>query len=228
MKAIIFLRDKLGDVCSWLSTAFLAYTVLIIVLEVILRYIFGHSIVWSGASARYCTIWSVMFMASVLVKDDDLIRADFFDQFLPKGFLKIRDVIYQLITAVIFALLFYFGLQFAKNGSTLKITFTNVSIFWAYLAVPVGAALMAIQFILRTIVQIHDLITGEHNDPRYLREQAERIAREKAIAEAEAEAAAVEAEVEAELEAEHHAVHIAEQSAEQNAGQDAEQTGGEQ
>lgn len=196
MKAIIFLRDKLGALCSGLSTVFLAFTVVIIVVEVVLRYIFGHSIVWSGAAARYATIWSVMLMASVLVKDDDLIRADFFDQFLPKGFLKIRDVIYQLITAVIFALLFYYGLKFAQNGSTLKITYTDISIFWAYLAVPVGAALMALQFILRTIVQIHDLITGEHNDPRYLREQAEKEARARAIAEAEAEAAATAAQAE--------------------------------
>ena len=201
MKAIYFLRDKLGDVCTALSTLFLFYTVVIIVLEVVLRYIFGHSIVWSGASARYATIWSVMFMASVLIKDDDLIRADFFDQFLPKPFLKVRDIIYQVITAVIFALLFWYGLKFAQNGSTLKITYTNISIFWAYLAVPVGAALMAIQFVLRAIVQVHDLITGEHNDVRYLREQAESLAREQAIAEAKAEAEAIEAQVEATEEA---------------------------
>ena len=163
MKAVHFLRDKLAGICKVMSVIFLAYCCGIIVLEVILRFGFGSGIVWSGASARYAVIWSVMLMASVLIRDDDLIRADFFDSFLPKSFLKVRDIIYQIVTACIFLLLTYYGYKFALNGQSLNITYTNISIFWAYLAVPVGAALMMLQFVLNIIIKANELFFGDKN-----------------------------------------------------------------
>ena len=163
MKAVLFIRNALGKLCEWTSMLFLLYSCVIITVEVFLRYIFKSGIVWSGASARYAVIWSIMLMGSVLIKDDDLIRADFFDSLLPKVFLKFRDIIYQIITFVIFCLLVYFGWKFAQNGARSVITYTNISMFYVYLAVPVGAAFMAIQFLLNVIIKFYHLITG--NDP---------------------------------------------------------------
>lgn len=165
MKVIVSLRNKCAALCAALSTVFLIYCAVIIVVQVVMRYVFGTGIVWSEAIARYTIIWSIMLMGSVLIKDDDLIRADFFDTMLPKAFLKVRDIIYQIFIFAIFCLLVYFGYKFALNGQSLDITYTKISVFWAYIAVPAGAALMALQFLFNVIIKFYTLFTGKHPDP---------------------------------------------------------------
>jgi TRAP-type C4-dicarboxylate transport system permease small subunit len=134
---------------------------LAIVVQVILRFFFKSNLPWVEEVSRYLMIWIVMIISSVLVKEDKLIKVDFFDTLWPENFIKYRDMIYQVLLLVLFVVLLKEGWSQAVYGLGGKISSLNISWFWPYLAIPFGMALILIQFICMSVAKILHLLQSQ-------------------------------------------------------------------
>ena len=130
----------------------------VILIQVILRFFFKSNLPWAEEVARYLMIWVVMIISSVLVKEDALIKVDFFDSLWPEKFLKYREIIYQVLLLVLFVLLLKEGWSQALYGRGGTISSLDISWFWPYLAVPAGMALILIQFVCQSLAKILRLV----------------------------------------------------------------------
>lgn len=155
---ILKLADFLAKVAEVSSAVFLAFIMLVILIQVILRFFFKSNLPWAEEVARYLMIWVVMIISSVLVKEDGLIKVDFFDNLWPKKLLKFREILYQVLLFVLFVILLKEGWAQAVYGLGGKISSLNISWFWPYLSIPLGMALILVQFVCRTLAQILRLI----------------------------------------------------------------------
>ncbi|WP_201742109.1 TRAP transporter small permease [Mangrovicoccus ximenensis] len=102
-------------------------------------------------------IWTVMLAGSLLVKDEQLVRVDFFDHFWPERALSLRNALFRLLLAGLLFVLVWKGWENALFGQRRTAVTIGISFFWIYLAVPVGGALMMFHMI---VLAIRDLVRG--------------------------------------------------------------------
>lgn len=157
LRVLEWLADAIGMVTGVVSRLMLICVALMLMVQVVLRYGFSFSLPWPEEAARYLMIWIVMLSGSLLVKDDQLVRVDFFDGLWPRRLLAYRNALFRLMLAVMLGFLFWYGLDQALFSMRRTTTALQISWFWVYLAVPVGAALMLFHMV---VLAIRDLVRG--------------------------------------------------------------------
>ena len=145
MKALERVSAALAQAAGTLAKLLLSFVVCILFLQVVLRFGFNAALPWPEEASRYAMIWVVMLIGSVLVRDEQLITVDFFDRFWPRRVIAARNVLYRVLLFVVLAVLMVEGWKQAATAWPRTTAATQISWFWPYLAVPLGAGLMLFQ-----------------------------------------------------------------------------------
>lgn len=142
---------------------FAGLMVIVIALQIAMRYIFNSSLSWSEELARYCFIWLVFIGVSLAVKRDKHMRVDVI--FLV---LKGKKKLFFEMLANVFFLFFtfiaiYYGYQITEKILTWGQTSPGLHLpMWlVYIAGPVGLGLTAIRLIQKLIQQGKNLLKSE-------------------------------------------------------------------
>ena len=139
--------------CSlWLASILMIAVAAALFINVLDRFIFKIGLMWVEVFARYGLIWSVFLAANVLIYNDDLMRVDFLDNFIPEGLKKIREKVYTVVFLIMLALLVFFGMQQAIAYVNVSVQGLPIDKFWIYLCIPVGALLMLFQYVLNLFI----------------------------------------------------------------------------
>ncbi|KAB2850692.1 MAG: TRAP transporter small permease [Hyphomicrobiaceae bacterium] len=159
---MLALLNRVASVLAMISDAAARIGVIfvasVLFLQVVLRYVFNTGLPWPEEASRYVMIWVTMLAGSLLVRDEQLISVDFFDKFWPKGLIAYRNAFFRLLLALMLAVLFWVGLDQALFNLRRVTATLEISWFWPYLAIPVGAALMLLNMLL---LAIRDLTSRE-------------------------------------------------------------------
>ena len=126
-----------------LSTAF----VLIIIYAIASRYLFGFSITWIEEIVRFLMAWIVFVGISVVTAERGHMSMDALRQRLPLRTRKLVDVTFDVLLIFFLAVVFYEGLNLAISAIPQTSPVSEISYFWPYLSLPVGAALSAIHLL---------------------------------------------------------------------------------
>lgn len=145
MKALERVSAALAQAAGTLAKLLLSFVVCILFLQVVLRFGFNAALPWPEEASRYAMIWVVMLVGSALVRDEQLITVDFFDRFWPRRVIAVRNVLYRVLLFVVLAVLMVEGWKQAATAWPRTTAATQISWFWPYLAVPLGAGLMLFQ-----------------------------------------------------------------------------------
>lgn len=130
----------------------LAGYVAILLVQVVLRYVFNSSLVWSDEIIRFGLVWNVMLGAALVSLREGHIRVDIFENLLPHRARRVTQFLIHLVSLAFLLLLLFFAWRFAMRGAAQSAPVTSLSMAFAYSAIAVGAALMAF-FTLVTIVR---------------------------------------------------------------------------
>lgn len=153
MKRLFFaVADLLARAADTVARLLLAFVFGVLFLEVVLRFCFNTSIDWSLEACRYAMIWAVMLSGSLMIRDNELISVDFLDEFWPAGLRIWRDIVYRILLLVVLVVLMVTGFSQASDGLRQTTPVLQISWFWPYLALPVGAALMIVQMAYRAML----------------------------------------------------------------------------
>jgi len=140
--------DKLE---RWLITFFYGYFCLIIVVEVVRRYVFGSSSIWGDMTARYAFVYLVYIAAAEVAKTNDHIRIDLVPRLLgPRGRLALYlyfDVLYLVLAA--FVIYYSLGVVRIAVATDTLMTGFDVNVAFAKAALPIGWALLSWRVIQR-------------------------------------------------------------------------------
>ncbi|MBT9384409.1 TRAP transporter small permease [Pseudooceanicola sp. CBS1P-1] len=156
----------LGAVASVLARLCLIAIALVLFVQVVLRYGFSSTLPWPEEMSRYLMIWVVMLAGSLLVKDDQLVRVDFFDRFWPERLLLWRNILFRVLLAMLLGVMVWKGYENALFGARRQAVTLGISFYWIYLAVPVGAGLMMFHML---VAALQDILRGPRRaDPSIL------------------------------------------------------------
>ncbi len=139
--------DRLEE---YLLVGSLVFNVILIFVQVLMRYVFKNSLSWSEELARYVFLWQTWIGASLAVKERRHLRVEVLAN-LFSG--QNRRIFELLILSIWFCFCLFLGYQGSKltlflfqRGQTSPAL--GIPMGYAYASVPVGCFLMAYRLIL--------------------------------------------------------------------------------
>ena len=135
--------------------AFLLITLtLVMLLQIVMRYIFGHALSWPEELCRYCFVYITFFTLGFCVRRGSMLRLDILQSVLPAKVWQGLQYVVSVVSLVFFGWMFYQALSLQKaimrtsrTSAALGIPYTYI-----YLATVLGfglALLRSLQMTLR-------------------------------------------------------------------------------
>jgi TRAP-type C4-dicarboxylate transport system permease small subunit len=124
---------------------------LTIMVEVILRYGFGSSLIFTEELSRYTMVWVAFLGGVVALRDGAHVATGGLGDRFGATAGRIAAAAADGLSLVFLGVVAWAGVQTLPNQMDQYTTTLNVSIVWFYLAIPVGAVLMALVIIGRRL-----------------------------------------------------------------------------
>ncbi len=148
--------------------AMLASMVLVMGVQVYYRYVLNDSLIWAEELARYLLVWISFLFLGIGFQRGELIAVDFFRERIPRAWSLLLLVLGYTIAIAFLLVLAWYGFKFAEvNGLQTLPAFDfiwsalsgdgaalNVSAWWIYASVPIGALLLAAHMAVTMVLRV--------------------------------------------------------------------------
>lgn len=110
--------------------------------QVLMRFIFEQPSEWSEVLIRFALIWMVFLGIPEAFRLGSMVSVDLMHRSVPPHFRRVLDGLIALVSLLLLVVIAWFGWDYAQRGSVQTIIgLESFSMFWAYLALPLGAVL---------------------------------------------------------------------------------------
>ena len=145
--------EKLLKPLKWIENSIAVLTMttvsLLVFGQVISRYFFEYTPVWSEELSRFLIVWSIFIGVAIGVRKNQHIGVDAIIRFLPHKLKLASEVLLNLIGVVVIAILIYSSFEFI--GHTIEYEQLSpamrLPMYIPYIAMPVGLSLSIFHFI---------------------------------------------------------------------------------
>lgn len=138
-----FLRfEHLCTQTAWLGAcAMLMIAVSLGVFQVITRFVLEQPAEWTEVLIRFSLIWMVFLGIPAAFRQGAMVSVNVLYRWSPPGLRRVLDAVVALAALTLVGIILWWGWDYANRGKVqTMIGLESVSMFWAYLAMPVGAA----------------------------------------------------------------------------------------
>ncbi len=135
--------------------------VVVIFIQVVMRYVFNSSLSWSDELGRFIFVWLSWMGVSIGQREGEHIKITMLTDKLPFKTAHFVNILADLIVIVICAVTAYYTVVLVDTISGAKYVSLHISYVWGYAAIPVGCTLMG----LRTCKSMYNSIKEIKNGP---------------------------------------------------------------
>lgn len=150
----IQMLEKLEEII--LVTMFIAM-VLIIFIQVIMRYAFNSSLSWSEELGKFLFVWLSWLGISIGAKRGEHIKITMFLEKLSEKKLHIINIVSEIIVLSICAVTAFYGIKLVISEQNVFYAGIKISMSWGYLAVVVGCIMMMIRSIYFILISAKNI-----------------------------------------------------------------------
>lgn len=123
--------------------------ILVMLLQIVCRYFFNNSLIWSEEFCRYCYIYFMFIGTSLAVRERSELRVDAVVSILPE---KARGAVNVVVDIVVFVMLIYLSYwsipmvqaMYHQGGYSPAL---KLPMFIVYMSVPIGFILSALRYL---------------------------------------------------------------------------------
>lgn len=144
-----------------LSAAFLSVTVLVVIVNVALRYLFQGGIFWAEEVATTSFIWSVFIGSAAAYRYKMHIGIDFVSKFGPARWRSFVAVIIDALMVAINGYIVYLSILFIQANSLKRTPVLDIPAFYVNLALSVGFGLMTLYALVFLIQDLRKLLSTQ-------------------------------------------------------------------
>lgn len=126
----------------WALIALLAVMAVLVIANVISRYVFSYSFTWVEEASRYLMIWAAFLGAGMALRVGGHIAIDSLPAALPPAGARVLRSVIVLVLAVTLSILIWLGIEYSQFAWEQETPVLGWSFGQVYLAMPIGAALM--------------------------------------------------------------------------------------
>jgi TRAP-type transport system small permease protein len=168
--ALVQWQQRFIAVNRWVVNALLGATVVLVIANVIARYVFSHSLTWVEEVSRYLMIWSAMLGCGLALRVGGHIAVESLaGSVRPAAARCIRAAIVAIMAVTLLALI-WVGIEYVDFAWEQETPVLGMSYGRIYLAIPIGSLLMLIHLALiaRSWITTGDWEKVEGFDPQAL------------------------------------------------------------
>ena len=123
----------------------------VIMLEVVFRYVLTSSPFWTEELARYVMFYMVLLGSTAAVREEQHPSLTFVIQNFGVGFCRKWKLLLDVLVFLVLVVVFWEGCVMAVEEWIGKTPALRMSFFWVYLALPIGAVLMMVEIITKNV-----------------------------------------------------------------------------
>lgn len=158
------LTNGLYEVSRWLLIALGIAISVIVFLQVFFRFTFQIPLSWSEESARYLMIWMGMIGSAAAIRHARHIGVQLFVEKLPPTLYRILVPLAELAMILFLVILVKEGMNLAARNFMQLSPAMRIPMFYPYLAIPVGAALMILEMVAAMLQYFFPTEAGQWRD----------------------------------------------------------------
>ncbi len=145
------IRKYVDKIEEMLAVGILAYMLVVLTYQIIMRFVFNASNNWSEESARYLFVWFVYLTASLAIIKNAHIRVDAVLRVYPTSLTRAIVVAGYLLFIAYCAAIVYYSSIFCENiYSSEQVSLgIGVPMYLVYLSLPVCHGLMIVRIVQR-------------------------------------------------------------------------------
>lgn len=156
--------DRAEDICL---VSMFALLVFFIFLQIIMRFVFNHSLVWSEELGKFIFVWISWLGISIGERRNEHIKITLvIDKFSPK-WQKIFEIIAYLILAAILLVTIYYAVILVEFQVNVIYAGIKISTSWGYLSLVLGCGFMLLRLISVIVRDVIALITKDYTAPSH-------------------------------------------------------------
>lgn len=116
--------------------------------QIITRFVIERPAEWTEVLIRFSLIWMVFMGVAQAFRIGAMVSVDVLYRFSGQRMRRVLDTLVAVAALVLVAVIIFVGWDYAQRGKVQTVTgLEDMSMFWAYLALPVGGVLSAIAII---------------------------------------------------------------------------------
>ncbi|MGE0314464.1 MAG: TRAP transporter small permease [Lautropia sp.] len=147
------LVDRLERLLGFVSAACLLAMGVGVFLQVLLRYGFSYTPVWSEEVLRMLLLWCVVCGAAVSVRGNEHIRVEFIVDQLPVPLRRAWTLVVDLVTLSFFVAVVVASVDAVPFNHTMRTVALQWPMSWLIVAIPIGLGSAAIFLVARMAAQ---------------------------------------------------------------------------
>ncbi len=118
------------------------------VFQIFTRFVLEQPAEWSEVLIRFSLIWMVFLGIPMAFRQGAMISVDALYRAVPTHIKRVLDLIVALAALVLMTIILWWGYDYAVRGSVQSMAgLETLSMFWAYIALPVGAVFSIIAIV---------------------------------------------------------------------------------
>ena len=144
---LTFERASTGTATA-LACAMLVVAASLGVFQIFTRFVIERPAEWTEVMIRFSLIWMVFLGIPAAFRQGAMVSVDVLYRWSRPGVRRVLDFVVALAALVLVTVIIWWGWDYANRGKVQSmIGLENVSMFWAYLAMPVGGVFAVIGII---------------------------------------------------------------------------------
>ncbi|MFM8690825.1 MAG: TRAP transporter small permease [Limnohabitans sp.] len=120
----------------------------LVIVNVVSRYLFNHSLVWAEELSRYMMIWVGFLGSGLVLRIGAHIAVDVFQDLMPARIARLMRLGVLAVLGVCIVAMGWLGLQYVRFAWGQETPVLNWNFGLIYLAIPFGALLMFLHLVL--------------------------------------------------------------------------------
>ena len=138
--AFLKFEDRLTSLSLATACLMMVIAACMAMLQVLMRFVFHLPSEWSEVIVRISLVWMVFLGIPAAFRYGSMISVDLMQRIAPPPFRRILDAIIALLSLTLLAVIAWYGWDYAQRGKVQTIIGLEAfSMFWAFVALPVGA-----------------------------------------------------------------------------------------
>jgi TRAP-type C4-dicarboxylate transport system permease small subunit len=122
------------------ACAMLAISASLGMFQIITRFILERPAEWTEVLIRFSLIWMVFMGIAAAFRQGAMVSVDVLYRWSPPKIKRVLDYVVTVAALTLLTVILWWGWDYANRGKVQTVIgLEDVSMFWAYLAMPVGA-----------------------------------------------------------------------------------------
>lgn len=130
------------------ACAMLALSASLGMFQILMRFVLEQPAEWTEVLIRFSLIWMVFLAIPAAFRQGAMVSVDVLYRWSPPALRRVLDWVVALAALTLIGIVIWYGWDYAQRGGVQSMAgLESVSMFWAYLAMPVGGVFCAVGII---------------------------------------------------------------------------------